>query len=94
MYELSSLGVPTIHFAISKEQLDSAIAFGEQRISMYCGAAFKESNEIPAKVANSLSKLVKNFDLRNALSKRSRAIVDGAGAKRIAQLLASNIAAH
>lgn len=94
MYELASLGVPTIHFAISKEQLDSAIAFGEQGISMYCGAAFKESNEVPAKVANSLSKLVKNFDLRNALSKRSRAIVDGAGAKRIAQLLASNIAAH
>ena len=85
LYELSAMGVPTITYSFADNQLRNVLQFMEDGLMDYAGDGREEG--IEEKVGIYFDQLDSDFSLREERSKKMQQLVDGRGAKRIADLL-------
>ena len=79
-WELCFLALPSILLDVAANQTPIALELCRQECSLYAGSA----NTISvAKVAKSVENLLASEETREALSRRSRQLVDGLGAERV-----------
>jgi len=84
MYELSAVGVPTLCFSFVDNQELIVENFYRKGLVVYGGNYLKEQEAFAGNVAEALSGLWVNTELRRGYSSRQRALVDGKGAFRLA----------
>ena len=83
-WELCLLGLPALLIDVAENQ--KAVARELERLG--CAIHLGSREEVTAgKIANQLAKLLESPELRRRLSQRSRELVDGGGARRVASLL-------
>ena len=84
LYELSSMGVPTITYSFVDNQIPNVRAFDLDGVMPYAGDA--RGGNVPARVA----KLLEDLDdpaVRNENSRRLQRLVDGRGADRMVDVI-------
>ncbi len=90
IYELLSLGIPTISFAIAENQLVNKEL---EDIILWCGLINKitKNGRLRIKdkniIKNKLSFLLESYEIREKLSEQGKVFIDGLGAVRIAQMI-------
>lgn len=87
VYELAALGVPSVVFPVSAEQLKSSIEYGRRGIAKSCLEGSIEA--LARSITRETIKLCASEDERLGLAQRARALVDGRGAERIVEELVS-----
>lgn len=83
LYELCACGTPTISFSLADNQLDNVKKFAEDAIIDYAGDVRYDA--VIENVADLISKYKDNKTLRQERSAKMQKVVDGKGAKRIAE---------
>jgi len=83
-WELCFMGLPSILISLAPNQIPIAQELSRQQCAIHLGDAGDVSAE---KLAEQLRALLKSKDQRQAISLRSREIVDGNGAKRVVAAL-------
>jgi UDP-2,4-diacetamido-2,4,6-trideoxy-beta-L-altropyranose hydrolase len=86
-WELCLLGLPALLIDVAANQ--KAVARELDRLGCAIHLGDLESTSA-TKIAKQLEKLLGSQDLRRSLSQRSRELVDGAGAKRVASIVRGN----
>jgi UDP-2,4-diacetamido-2,4,6-trideoxy-beta-L-altropyranose hydrolase len=82
-WELAFLGVPALLLDLAENQLLLAQQLHNQNYAIHVGNRHASAEEL----AHALQSLVGSQELREMLSLRSRRLVDGEGAKRVASVL-------
>ena len=83
-YELCACGIPTICLEIADNQ-EGAVCWQEQGYMRYAGNAYKDMGDCLKNCEIALLEYVMNYEERERISKRMQALVDGCGARRIAE---------
>lgn len=83
LYELACIGVPTIALPVVDNQLSNARGFLDHDLGYGCSHLDWDSNELSSMLHN----MVDDYEIRRGFSVRMQRIVDGMGAKRIANAL-------
>ncbi len=87
IYELCACGVPTVSFALVKEQENNGKKFDMDKIAAYAGS-FADSNMTEIVLANIqelLNRYIKNKSIRNETAIKMNKYIDGNGSIRIAK---------
>ena len=84
LYELSSMGIPTITYSFVDNQIPNVRAFDLDGIMPYAGDA--RGGNVPGRVAKLLEEL-DDAAVRNENSRRLQRLVDGHGADRMVDVL-------
>jgi spore coat polysaccharide biosynthesis predicted glycosyltransferase SpsG len=89
LYELCAVGTPTISFLIADNQLDNVTQFQEDGLIDYAGDMREGgfSDEVADRAALYLEAYHEDEKLRWERSLKMQKLVDGKGAKRIAEIL-------
>ena len=87
-YELAACGVPAVHLCLTEDHARSASAFERERIAVSLGV-FPAIQ--PARLAAAVAELLGDQPRRESMAARARALVDGRGAKRVADLVAAGL---
>ncbi|MBQ3517138.1 MAG: UDP-2,4-diacetamido-2,4,6-trideoxy-beta-L-altropyranose hydrolase [Lachnospiraceae bacterium] len=88
MCELSAAGVPSVTFSFVENQRKIAETFGMKNAAMWVGHYVPEEEDIfLTAVAEATEKMCACEDLRKELSRKANHLVDGQGAKRIAEAI-------
>lgn len=82
-WELASLGLPALLLDLAENQFLLAQQLHKRNCAIHLG----NSHILPEEVAEALQSLVGSQELRETLSRKSRRLVDGEGAKRVASAL-------
>lgn len=86
LYELCACGTPTISYTFADNQLDNVRQFQEDEIINYAGDVRDLGIPIAENISRCIDKL-QDFEKRKKLSCKMQQMVDGKGAKRIAEQL-------
>jgi len=89
LYELCAVGTPTISYSFADNQIYNVEQFAADNLIDYAGDVRKE--DIFTKVKELYHSYNQDVELRKARSKRMQEMVDGQGAKRIAEVLLHTI---
>ncbi|MEQ1871207.1 MAG: hypothetical protein ABL961_14425 [Vicinamibacterales bacterium] len=84
LYEACALGVPAVALAVVPEQRRAILAFAQAGAVLDAGAVSSGGRAMAA-AADGVARLLKNSVLRTAMTTRSRRLVDGRGAFRVAE---------
>ena len=84
IYELCACGVPTISFSFADNQVKGAKELGKRKIVDYAGDLRNGIESCLKNIESMLCNLEQNKVLRDEISDRMQAFVDGNGAMRIA----------
>lgn len=87
MYELCAVGVPIICFSFVDNQERIVETFVHKDLVCYGGNYLKEHEKLFVNVAQNVSFLSRNKEVRMCYSRKERQLVDGRGAERIAKAL-------
>lgn len=87
VYELAACGVPTITFAMVKEQILSAEKFGELGITDYCGRIFEQQEKCINKIISKVIEYIEDKYARWNLAHKAKESIDGNGCQKIVQAL-------
>ncbi len=87
VYELASVGVPFLCFSCAENQEQLARCVGEKQIAGYAGAYHLDAPGTLAAVRRLAGQLCGDRELRERFCLRGRRMVDGQGARRIAERL-------
>lgn len=87
VYELCSIGVPFICFSYAENQEKLVSYIGEQEIALSAGKYHVDASSCLDGMKRGFTRLKGDYTLRKECSEREKKVVDGLGAKRIAQLL-------
>jgi UDP-2,4-diacetamido-2,4,6-trideoxy-beta-L-altropyranose hydrolase len=87
-YELAAIGVPAIHLCLTEDHVQSASSFHDNGMALSLGL---EDHVLPDKMAASIQHFINDENLRLRMAHQSKTSVDGRGAIRIAQLVASKL---
>jgi UDP-2,4-diacetamido-2,4,6-trideoxy-beta-L-altropyranose hydrolase len=79
-YELCYMGLPSLLFVIAENQRSGADQLSRLSVAVHAGAAREFDQE---KFVEQFRCLINSYDLRQAMSERTRALVDGLGADRV-----------
>lgn len=90
LYELCAVGVPTITYTFSDNQLPAANAFHEKGIMINVGDIRNDIDAITA-VFKEVRILILNESSREVMKKIGRSVLDGFGAKRISNSITNDI---
>lgn len=82
-YELAATGTPTLAIEMADNQAANLAALAEAGTLVAVGAA--ADPDLPAALTAELTALVKDRERRAEMSRRARAVVDGGGARRVAE---------
>lgn len=83
-WERAALGLPTICLAVAANQEANAQALAAAGMHCYLGPCATVSTQA---LAAAIGALLQRFDLRRGYAERSRQLVDGGGARRVAEAL-------
>ena len=84
-FELAASGVPAIYLCLSEDHAESASALAEAGAGWSLGVA---SDVRDQQIANALGKLLGDAGRRAQMSATARGLIDGQGARRVAEVLA------
>ena len=87
-YELARCGVPAMIVSIADNQIPIAKSLNDQGIAIDCG---DHTHLEEAPFAKSIAKVLRNPELRRAMSNRGPQLVDGNGAARTARRMAAEL---
>lgn len=87
LFELCACGLPTVSFAMADNQIPMTTYFEEKGIIPYAGDERKNKAEVIQKVVNQFAYWMTHIDEMDEVSVKMRTLVDGLGAKRIAEKL-------
>lgn len=85
VYELCAVGIPILCFSFAENQIRIAEAFQEKSIAGFSGDYKKEGQAMFPRLLPKLKELTGDAVLRKELSQRGRELIDGKGAKRLAE---------
>jgi len=85
--ELSSLGIPTISFAVADNQLDGINAYEAKALMPTVGDVRSNIDQAVEDILEWLKKLVEEKELRENIAQSEMKFIDGKGAARIAKAL-------
>lgn len=91
VYELAASHVPTISFAMVKEQIGSAQALSRLGIVEYVGEMFNEGDECIRNMMNKVGMYVLNPTKRFELARSAYKVIDGKGCDKIVNEIKQNI---
>ena len=86
LYELCACGIPTICLEVADNQ-HGAVIWQQQDYMEYAGNAYMDMESCVKQCEKSLIKYMENRKMREQRSHRMQTLVDGSGAKRIAQYI-------
>ncbi|MCR5717068.1 MAG: UDP-2,4-diacetamido-2,4,6-trideoxy-beta-L-altropyranose hydrolase [Lachnospiraceae bacterium] len=87
LYELCALGLPTIGFCVASNQHQNMEAFAKQTPIMNAGDFENAPGEVLNFIGKEVTLLMAEKELREKIAAAMRTIVDGQGAKRLANAL-------
>lgn len=87
VYELCAVGIPILCFSFAENQIRIAEAFQEKSIAGFSGDYKEEGQAMFLGLLPKLKELTGDAALRQELSQRGRKLIDGCGAKRLAEQL-------
>lgn len=87
LYELCACGVPTVCYTLADNQIPIAEGFHRRGIMQYAGDFRDGPQDVAHRIATRVLSLMDCEAERRALSQKMTAIVDGNGARRIADAL-------
>lgn len=87
VYELAAVGVPFICFSYAENQEALTEYVGEKAIAGFAGAYHREPEETLVRLGQFFSELCGGEDKRRRFSEAERAMIDGGGARRLAEIL-------
>ena len=90
VYELCALGVPFICFSYAENQEALADYAGRRGVGLSAGRYHREPEQVLERIPELVRQLMANRDRRLEMSRRARALVDGGGARRLAEVLETN----
>lgn len=85
LFELCACGLPTVSFAMADNQIPMTTYFEEKGIIPYAGDERQNKVEVVQKVVNQFEYWITHIDEINEMSMKMSSLVDGLGAKRIAE---------
>ncbi|MBP3338544.1 MAG: UDP-2,4-diacetamido-2,4,6-trideoxy-beta-L-altropyranose hydrolase [Lachnospiraceae bacterium] len=92
LMELAAVGVPTIAYIVADNQVSGVKALVDMEAVMYAGNAncVDDANCVDCihSIVGCMQSLISDKALRDSLREKASSLVDGLGAKRIAQILA------
>ncbi|MCM1063927.1 MAG: UDP-2,4-diacetamido-2,4,6-trideoxy-beta-L-altropyranose hydrolase [Eubacterium sp.] len=88
VYELAALGVPFICFSYAENQENMTEYLRREEIGFSAGAYHRDPEAVLERIAEQAGTLMKDRKKRNGCYLMERRMVDGAGAERLARLLA------
>lgn len=80
-YELAACGVPAIHLCATDDHARSSSAFADEGIAITAGVF---GRVLPGQIADAVTRLMGNAGRRGEMAARARRLVDGRGARRVA----------
>ena len=84
-YELVATGTPLLAVALFDNQRLGARALADAGTLLFSG--FAEAGQLPSDLSKSFGLLVSDINLRQRLSRTAQSIIDGMGARRVAEVL-------
>ncbi len=84
LYELASVGVPTIGICIAQNQLQNVNGWSKSGLLEYIG--WYNNKDIQSKLIAALEKM-KSYNKRIRCSKKNRELIDGKGSRRVCDIL-------
>ncbi len=85
IYEISAVGVPFLCFSFAENQEQLVRAVGENQSTIYAGNYLTEREEMFCNLRDGIVTLMSDYELRRKQSAQIRTMVDGQGARRIAE---------
>lgn len=85
VYELCALGVPFVCFSYAENQEALTEYAGRQEIGLYAGKYHGDCAGTLDKIGNLVRRAAEDWQLRRQLSQGAKGLVDGLGAKRLAE---------
>lgn len=89
VYELASVGLPIISFAMVEEQIRSAEALSELGVIDYCGRSYENNDCCISRIANRVLYYMNDNKKMIELAQRAHSLIDGNGVYRITEALCS-----
>lgn len=89
IYEVSALGIPMIAFYFAENQRQGAEAFAELTDIVNAGCFCDDRGAVLDRAAGALEKCIHDKSYRELLYTQERKLIDGKGAARIAEAMAS-----
>lgn len=86
IYELCACGIPTVCFEVADNQ-EGAGEWEKQGYMFYAGNACKDTDACIIKCMDALLQFGRNYQVRREQSHKLQSLIDGYGAKRIAEYL-------
>jgi len=87
-YELAACGVPAVHLALTADHARSSSVFEREEIAITAGVF---GDMPPDAVATATAALIGDAGRRMRIAARARALIDGRGASRIAQVVLDSL---
>lgn len=87
LYELCSLGIPTVSFTMADNQLTAAKAFAEAQAIPYAGDIRRSYEAVLDSIIKFTTHMSQNYEKRKSAHENMRRLVDGQGSLRIAKAL-------
>ena len=85
-FELAAMGVPAVVVTVAENQRASAAAFAAAGTAVAIGEVV---NGLPPGLGGAVTELAASEEVRRAMSRAGRVLVDGKGSERVAQVLLS-----
>lgn len=85
--ELCACGLPTICFAMADNQLAGITAYSSDAVMVYAGDVRENIDAVVDNIIGYIEFLCNNYNIRNKMGSNAKKIIDGKGAKRIAEII-------
>ncbi|MEG1291306.1 MAG: UDP-2,4-diacetamido-2,4,6-trideoxy-beta-L-altropyranose hydrolase [Lachnospiraceae bacterium] len=85
LYELCTVGTPTISYLLADNQYENVKSFAAQGLMYDAGDIRKDKNQVIQQILSQIDKLEQKPKERMEIAERMQCLVDGQGARRIAQ---------
>lgn len=86
LYELCACGIPTICLEVADNQ-DGAVKWEQNNYMQYAGNAYEDMESCVKNCIEALYMYTEHLEIRKCRSKRMQELVDGNGARRIAEFI-------
>ncbi len=89
-YELAACGVPAVHICLTEDHAEAASVFSQEGIALCLGV---HKAVTPGMIAGEVGALLRDRGALIRMSRRALSLVDGLGARRIAEMMAERMGA-
>ncbi len=87
LYELCAVGLPILCFSFAQNQEMAVQTFVQKGLTAFGGNYLEEKEQMTERLIQALAELAGSYEARYAFGQKAKALVDGHGAGRIAEIL-------